>query len=70
MTYSKEIEITATGMVIARVFGVEMRCAGLEFFSSPFSSSNATVEKNARKANEWADERIRICETWEFSDKR
>jgi len=63
MEYRKEIEITDTGMVVARVFGGDRRC-GLEFFTS-IRSSNKVVEKKAKQAHKWADERIRICKLQE-----
>ena len=64
MKYRKEIEVSSTGMVIARVIDDCGGTKGLEFFSSIFNT-NKRVEKNCKKAHSWADERIAVCERQE-----
>ena len=59
--YLKEVEITYTGMVIARVFSPDGRRTGLEFFTNPFKS----VESRAVQAHAWADKHMDICERME-----
>ena len=58
--YTKEIEVTSTGMIVAKVRDSNGNCKGTEFFSSMFSTNKA-IEKKYRKAHKWADDRIAIC---------
>ena len=60
LIYTKEIEVTATGMVVARVKHKNGDCKGLEFFS-PIFYTNKTIEKNCEKAHKWANERLLLC---------
>ena len=64
MKYKKEIEITSTGMVIAKVVDEKGSAKGLEFFSQ-FISTNSSVERSCKKAHAWANERIAVCERQE-----
>src|SRR5690606_23621291 len=65
MKYLKFIEVTQTGMVVARVLHEESgRCVGLEFFSSLFMT-NLAVERLFQKAHDWADKRIQLCQAYE-----
>ena len=65
MKYKKEIEVTSTGMVVARVKDELGNTKGLEFFSA-LISTNKAVERKCKKAHSWADERIKICERQEI----
>ena len=59
--YLKEIEVTSTGMIVAKVRGkVGGSVKGVNFFSSIFNS-NKNIEKNCKKAHLWADELILVC---------
>ena len=60
LIYTKEITVTHTGMVVARVLHKNGDCKGLEFFSSIFIT-NKTIEKDCEKAHKWANERILLC---------
>lgn len=64
MNYRKDIEVTSTGMVVAKVMDSDGRVKGLEFFSA-FIRTNKAVEKQCKKAHKWADERIAICKRQE-----
>lgn len=64
MSYRKKVEVTQTGMVVATVRRHDGCCVGLEFFSGVFNS-NYAVEKRAKEAHAWADERIALCERQE-----
>ena len=64
MEYTKEIKVTSTGMVAAKVKGSDGETKGLEFFTA-FIATNKAVEKKCKKAHKWADERIAICERQE-----
>ena len=57
----KEIEVTSTGMVIARVISNDGHVSGLEFFNGVFSS-NKSVKRSCRRAHAWADERIKLVD--------
>lgn len=63
--YSKTVEITDTGMVIASVFahaadGHRLRRVGLKFFT-PLFRTTSMIEKSAAKSHKWADEYIKVC---------
>jgi len=62
--YRKEIEITSTGMVIARVIGPDGLKKGYKFFDQ-FISTPANVERSCKKAHAWSDEYMKICERQE-----
>jgi len=57
--YRKEITVDCLGMVTASVYSGN-RCCGLKHFSG-FFDSNRLVEGRAKKAHEWADQRMRLC---------
>jgi len=61
--YIKIIEGTDTGMVTAKVYFGDRRC-GLKFITSMFDTQKS-LKKKLRKANEWADERIKILKEGE-----
>jgi len=65
MGYTKEIEVSSTGMVIARVKDSKGNTKGLEFFGS-IIRTNKAVEKKCKKAHKWADDRIAMCERQEI----
>ena len=60
VTYRKVIEITDTGMVFASVYCGERR-VGLKWFDAwPIG-----VERKAKKAHQWADKHMVICQEQE-----
>ncbi len=59
--YTKKIESTSTGMVVASCYHINGDRVGVEFFSNPFNS----LETRFIKAHKWADKRIEICEKHE-----
>ena len=61
--YTKTIEAADTGMVVAQIYRDGKRCA-LKFFDSIFDTQKG-LKKKLRKANSWADERIKILERGE-----
>lgn len=63
--YRKEIEVTDTGMVIARVFAEDGRRVGLKFFT-PFARTVSSIDRHAKAAHRWADAYIQMCLTVEF----
>lgn len=73
MKYYKEIEITCTGMIIARVFCVDGRRTGLEFFNTGFLDQSRNkqapehIEKRCIEAHKWADKMIEICDKYEIT---
>ena len=70
--YTKRINITDTNSVHAEVLSPDGRRVGLAMISEGFTlsawgvGSNKGLEETLAKANNWADERIRIAETWEI----
>lgn len=69
--YSKTVEITDTGMVVAEVFahaadGHVLRRVGCECFSNPFNNDETRFEK----AHAWAGKRINLCEDYEVQYKQ
>lgn len=72
MKHYKEIEITCTGMIIARVFCEDGRRTGLEYFNisilDQFTKKNYPVhlEKRCKEAHEWADKVVAICDKYEI----
>jgi len=64
MKYIKEIEITPAGRVIARVIREDGMCRGVTSYGNPFHT-NRRLREICKKANEWAEERKRICDMWE-----
>jgi len=70
MKHYKEIEITCTGMIIARVFCEDGRRTGLEFFGvgflDQFISSPERTEKHCLEAHKWADKMIEVCGKYEI----
>ena len=60
--YMKQIEITSTGMVFARVFGPDGNLKGSDMFGlGPFSNLDSQVAKNSKRAHKFADARIARC---------
>lgn len=64
--YTKTVEVSDTGMVIARVFANaednhELRRVGVDFFSNPFLS----LERRIKQAHKWADKHAEICKNGE-----
>lgn len=64
LTYTKKIEITDTGQVIASVFASDGRRVGLQFFTS-FLYTVKSTKRNAIRAHKWADDYIALCEGFE-----
>jgi hypothetical protein len=60
MAYTKEIEQTDTGMVIAYVWDVRGERVGLEFFYWPPFFQAARL----RRAHKWADRWVANCEKY------
>jgi hypothetical protein len=59
--YRKQIQITFTGMVVAKVFFKKDRPVGLQFYNSIFDSK----KRRFLKAHKWADQHIKLCEDYE-----
>lgn len=68
MMYKKFVRITSTGMVVVKVLNESGECKGLKLYDSIFSNSNKVVGKLCKKAHEWADERIAVCERGETNE--
>lgn len=70
MKHYKEIEITDTGMVVAEVFCEDGRRTALEFFGTSFLDqfikSPKRTENNCKKAHDWADKMIEVCDKYEI----
>lgn len=72
MKHYKEIEITSTGMIVARVYCEDGRRTALEFFNSgfldQFRNKNAPehLEKRCKEAHEWADKMIDVADKYEI----
>lgn len=60
MRYKKDIKVTATGLVIARVLDEDGNLKGSKLFTQ-FISTNSSIERSFKKAHKWADERIALC---------
>lgn len=69
MKHYKEIEITDTGMIVARVYCEDGRRTALEFFGisliDEFIKSPERTEQNCMKAHAWADKMIVVCDKYE-----
>lgn len=70
MKHYKEIEITDTGMIVARVYCEDGRRTALEFFGNgfldQFISSPERTEKHCLEAHKWADKMIEVCDKYEI----
>lgn len=60
--YRKEIQLTPSGMVIARVYRRDIS-SGYSFFHGLFDNT----EKRFQKAHKWADNLIELCEKYEIN---
>jgi hypothetical protein len=58
--YRTRVEITDTGMVVASVFAPDGRRVGLDFFS-PIVATTKAIQRNAKKAHEWAKNHAAMC---------
>lgn len=70
--YSKQIQVTDTGMIVAQVFAEGGRRVGLRFFDPSTFGFNDTVgkiEKACKKAHAWADDYMAMCERQEVMPK-
>jgi hypothetical protein len=65
--YTKQIQVTDTGMVIARVFAPDGRRVSWETFggASFFRKSPARVAKHIMDAHAWADSMLYVVEQGE-----
>lgn len=64
--YRKEIEVTDTGMIVARVFHKDGRRVGLKFFTPWGLRTTKAIKKHGLKAHAWADAYMLMCETIEI----
>lgn len=64
--YTKRVEVTTTGMVVAEVFAPDGRRTGLEFFGMywPWLTEKG-VRNRCEAAHAWADARIASCQRFE-----
>lgn len=63
--YTKTIEISDTGMVVAKVYNPIGTRVGLKFFNGIFD----IAENRFIKAHSWADRHIKTCAKYEVLPK-
>lgn len=60
--YTKKIEVTDTGMVIASVYRTsDSKRVGLEFFNSIIKTQRL-MDNTCKRAHNWTDWWIKMCE--------